>query len=88
MELTQHAIDRATQRAVPWNVVSTIYAYGSPSFHRGALALRLDREALELARDDLPSADASELDRYRGLYIVVADITVLTVARPSRRRRN
>lgn len=87
MFLTFHAEQRATQRAIPAKVISAIHAYGSPSYHRGALALRLDHEALELAEDDLPPRLGRDLRRYRGVFAIVSGATLITVVRPTRRRR-
>lgn len=88
MYITPHAMDRALHRAVPRSVVSAIHCYGTVSHHRGAIALRLDRHALELAQDDLPLGMGRDLRRYRDVYVVVAGATVVTVARSTRRRRN
>ena len=85
--ISHHATERIIERAIPLQVVAAICSYGSPSHHRGAVALRLDRQALDLARDDLPSARARELGRYRGAYVVEDDATIITVSRPTRRLR-
>lgn len=85
--VSRHATERAMQRAIPAQVIAAIHSYGSPSHHRGAIALRLDRRALDLARDDLPAPQGRELGRYRGAYVVENDATIVTVARPTRRLR-
>jgi hypothetical protein len=84
---TLHAGQRANHRGIPANVISAIYAYGLPSHHRGALALGLDREALDLAEDNLPLQLGRDLRRYGGVFAIVCDATVITVARPTRRHR-
>ncbi len=88
MNMTRHAVVRADQRAIPLDVVSIIYSYGTPSHSRGALRLRLDRGALELAHDDLPERVTRNLTRYCGTYLVTDGPAVITVARPTRRHRN
>ena len=88
VNMTKHAIERSLRRGIPMDVVSAIYSYGTPTHSRGALALRLDRKAIELAQDDLPANIGRKLSRYRGAYIIADTATAITVARSLRRYRN
>jgi hypothetical protein len=86
--MTKHAIERSLERGIPMDVVSAIYSYGTPSHSRGALALRLDGKAIELAQDDLPTNIGRKLPRYRGAYIIADAATAITVAWTLHRYRN
>lgn len=87
MQMTAHANTRATQRAVPQDVVETIYAYGRPSHSRGALSIQMDREGISLAASELGKKRASRLERYRGVYLITKGDHIITVARAKRRQR-
>ncbi len=86
MHLTAHASARSLQRNLPLAAIAAAYDYGSISYHRGAIALRLDRRALELAGDDLPSPQSRALARYRGVFVVADGAQIITAARATRRR--
>jgi hypothetical protein len=89
MLYSRHAEQRSQQRSVPPEVVFGIYKYGTCRRVRGrAESITLDREALVLAEDDLPSSDYSLLSRYVGAFLIVGEgERILTVARSTRRFR-
>lgn len=86
MELTAHAQQRASQRAVPLPVVHAIYSYGVAYASRGATGLRLDRRSLDLAADELAPREVERLRRFTGAFVITNGARVITVARASRRR--
>ncbi|WP_156477423.1 hypothetical protein [Falsihalocynthiibacter arcticus] len=86
MQLTQHADRRCNQRCLPIHVLSTIYAFGSLQHSRGAYSITLDDESIELAVED-NRRRRTELERYRGAYIIVKDGRIITAARRTRRFR-
>jgi hypothetical protein len=88
MQLTQHARQRAAQRLVPVAVIQAIYAYGESYSSRGCTGLRLSREALTLAADDLPPSEIERLRRFHGTYLITSGAKVLTVAHAQFRRFN
>ena len=87
MQMTAHAETRSIQRSVPHDIIETILVYGRPVHSRGALSVAMDRRALELAASELERRDLVRLERYRGVYVVADGAVVVTVARPTRRRR-
>lgn len=87
MRLTHHAELRSTQRALPTQVLSAICTYGSPDYARGALSLTLDETSIALAAEN-DRRRRIELERYRGVYVILADgDRVITAARRMRRFR-
>lgn len=50
MRLTSHAQIRTQQRGIPVDVVGAICTYGSISYRRGAMSIKIDDEALDLQR--------------------------------------
>lgn len=85
MQLTKHAAARMVQRNFPISVVETILAYGNSRYAKGAESVVLDNDTLDLvAADDRRLA--IDLERYRGVYVVVGDHgQIITAARRSRR---
>lgn len=88
MELTQHAKQRASNRSVPLWVIEAIYAYGEAYSSRGCTCLRLTREALRFAEDDLPPSKIERLRRYFRTYVIAAGETIVTVAHAKSRHFN
>ena len=87
MRLTRHADRRRARRSLPLDVLSTICAYGSPLHSKGAISLTLDGSAIALAAED-DRRRATDLERYRGTYVIVADgDRIVTAARRTRRFR-
>jgi hypothetical protein len=86
MRLSQHAMHRAIQRSIPVSVIEAIFDFGTDYASRGGTGLRLDRLALVLASDALPSAEVDRLRRYVGVYLIASGDCVVTVARATRRR--
>lgn len=86
MQLTAHARDRAAQRSIPTPVIEAIYAFGTDYASAGAIGLRLDRRALELAADELATEELARLRRFIGVYLISQGDRVITVARANRRR--
>jgi len=87
MLLSQHAADRMRQRSIPLEVVEVIGAYAEPLHSSGAVKLCIDRQTLELIRDDLGCQVARTLERFRGVYLVEIAGTLVTAARRTRRLR-
>ncbi len=85
MELTAHAQQRASQRAVPLSVVQAICSYGLAYASRGATGLRLDRRSLDLAADELAPRDVERLRRFTRTFLIADGARVITVVRASRR---
>ena len=87
MLLSHHADRRRITRRLPRHILSTIYAYGSPAHSRGAVSLTLDQTSIALAAED-DRRRRTELERYRGAYLIVGeDGRVVTAARRTRRFR-
>ena len=87
MRLTHHADRRRAQRTLPLDVLSTICAYGSPRHSKGAVSLTLDGRAIALAAED-DRRLSTDLERYRGTYVIVGDgDRIVTAARRTRRFR-
>lgn len=87
MRLTHHADRRRTQRSLPMDVLSSIYAFGSEVHSKGLISLTLDRRSISLATED-DRRHRAELERYLGTYIIVGDgESIVTAARRRRRFR-
>lgn len=73
LRLTEHALTRMQQRAIPPAVVEALLAYGrGEHVHRGATVLYFNKAARRhLARDRLDRA----LERYLDSYAVVGGAT-------------
>lgn len=86
MRLTQHADHRRIQRRLPVSVLETIYEFGLPAPAKGAVSLTLDEETIQLAAED-NRRRRIELERYRGVYVIVKENRIITAARRARRHR-
>lgn len=87
MRLTHHADHRRRQRCLPLHVLSAIYDFGTLRHSRGAHSLTLDEHSITLAAED-NRRRRTELERYRGAYVIVKDGRITTVARRTRRFRS
>jgi len=83
---TRHARSRMQQRGIPPALVDRVLRYGREVHdHHGAVVVLVDRAAGERMRRD-GEAHGVELDRLRGVYVVVGtDGTVRTVGHRTRR---
>lgn len=83
---TRHARSRMQQRGIPPALVDRVLRYGREVHdHHGAVVVLIDRAAGERLRRD-GEARGAELDRLRGVYVVVGiDGTVRTVGHRTRR---
>ena len=83
---TRHARARMQQRGIPPALVDHVLRYGREVHdHHGAVVVLIDRAAEgRLRRDGV--AQGAEVERLRGVYVVVpTDGTVLTVGHRTRR---
>lgn len=87
MHLTRHADRRSISRRLPPHILATIYEFGSVAHTRGALSITLDNYSISMAAED-NRRQRSELERYRGAYIIVGNgERIITTARRTRRFR-
>lgn len=86
LRCTRHARARMQQRGIPTALVDRVLRYGREVHdHRGAVVVLIDRAAEARLRRD-GEARGTELDRLRGVYVVVGtDGTVRTVGHRTRR---
>lgn len=79
--LTNHASQRAAERAVPISVVELILDYGESKKARdGARKYALSKASLRDLRQDFGASVSNSLSKFRRTYIVSLDDAVITVA--------
>ena len=88
-DCTRHARARMQQRGIPADLVDRVLRYGREVHdHHGAIVVLIDRAAEARLRRD-GEARGSQIERLRGLYVVVGtDGTVRTVGHRTRRLRS
>jgi hypothetical protein len=86
MRFTKHADHRRIQRRLPMHILETIYEFSCAVPSKGAVNLTLDDETIELAAED-NRRRRTELERYRGAFVILSEDRVITAARRTRRHR-
>lgn len=81
MHMSNHAVERSHQRAIPEVVIDLILDYGATEYHRGREKRWLDKKGLRLARRYLGKPHQTYAELLRQTYLIVDDGTVVTVAR-------
>jgi hypothetical protein len=81
-KLSRHAATRCQQRGIKGQTVDLILAFGERRRTRdGATSVFLTRHRIEDAKRHLPKGEVAQLEKQRGVYLVVAESgTVITVA--------
>ena len=83
--LSEHARKRSQQRGIGTEVIDAVAAYGTVVGHRGAKKYFMDKKARARARRGLGPAQYRRIADRLDTYIVVADATIITVAKLSER---
>lgn len=80
--LSRHAATRCQQRGINPHTVDLILAFGERRRTRdGASSVFLTRQRIEDAKRRLPKAEVAQMEKQRGVYLVVAESgEVITVA--------
>jgi hypothetical protein len=86
MKLSNHAVKRMQQRAIPPIIVDLLQRYGETRYQRGSTVLYFNRKGHHKAAEELREALA-RIDKHRDAYLVEANDSnsILTVGYRSER---
>ena len=83
---SQHATIRMQQRGIPDQVVRNIIAHGSTrKAPGGAIARFISKKDLQSLTSLLPRNERIQLDRHKGVYVVLDDEHIITVGHRTKR---
>jgi len=86
MQTSRHAQIRMQQRGIPEQIVRNIIAYGSTRrVAGGAIARFMSKKDLKALLQTLPKKECIELDKHKGIYVVMDNSHVITVGHRTRR---
>ena len=91
MNFSKHAFERSDQRGIPPVAIDLILEFGDVEFHKGREIFSLGKKGLRKARHYLGKLDKGYILLLKGVYVVVAGDTIVTVARKTchhKRNRN
>ena len=89
MHTSQHAEIRMQQRGIPEQLVRNIIAFGSTRrVAGGAVARFMSKKDLKSLSNLLPKNEYVQLDRHKGVYVVMDSDCVITVAHRTKRFYN
>lgn len=86
MNTSKHAQIRMQQRGIPEQIVKNIITYGSTrKVAGGAIARFISKKDLKGIATLLPRNECIQLDRHKGVYVVMDSNSVITVGHRSKR---
>lgn len=89
MNTSQHAQIRMQQRGIPEQIVRNIIAYGTTrKVPGGAVARFISKKDLKGLSKLLPKNECKQLDRHKGVYVVMGSGNVITVGHRTKRFYN
>lgn len=89
MQTSQHAQIRMQQRGIPEQIVRNIIAYGTTrKVPGGAIARFISKKDLKGLAKLLPKNECVQLDRHKGVYVVMDSGNIITVGHRNKRYYN
>jgi len=89
MNPSRHAQIRMQQRGIPAQVVRNIITYGQARrVAGGATAQIITTRSLKRLSNELPKNDCVELERYKNVYVVMDNNSIITVGHRKKRFKN
>ena len=81
MSLSEHAVARCAERAIPEVVIDLILDFGAVEYHRGREKMWLDKKGLRQACRYLGKPHQTYAELLHQTYLILDHGTVVTVAR-------
>ena len=86
MQTSQHAEIRMQQRGIPEQLVRNIITYGTTRrVAGGAVARFMSKKDLKSLSSFLPKNECVQLDRHKGVYVVMSCDRLITVGHRTKR---
>ncbi len=86
-DFSNHAKKRFQQRGIAKEVIDTVLRYGRVVNHGGSKKYYMDKKARWRARNEMGAEEYRRIVDRLNIYVVVADATVVTVAKRRKRMR-